>query len=138
LLASRVFVFFFQAEDGIRDFHVTGVQTCALPIWIPRQLLNRRVGVGTEGVSVAGICLLLVTAQFFNGGPPEQTRPGTEAGINQQVSTGINEGADKHDEPPARQGVVVLLNAIVHVTGGFVFFFVLVTYRYLAVSQQYP
>src|SRR5690606_28751394 len=26
--------FFFQAEDGIRDFHVTGVQTCALPIFI--------------------------------------------------------------------------------------------------------
>src|SRR5690606_39762709 len=25
---------FFQAEDGIRDFHVTGVQTCALPISI--------------------------------------------------------------------------------------------------------
>src|SRR5690606_40995734 len=24
--------FFFQAEDDIRDFHVTGVQTCALPI----------------------------------------------------------------------------------------------------------
>src|SRR5690606_41164623 len=28
-----VVVFFFQAEDGIRDFHVTGVQTCALPIY---------------------------------------------------------------------------------------------------------
>src|SRR5690606_39863256 len=27
-----LFIFFFQAEDGIRDFHVTGVQTCALPI----------------------------------------------------------------------------------------------------------
>src|SRR3712207_8951296 len=26
------FVFFFQAEDGIRDIGVTGVQTCALPI----------------------------------------------------------------------------------------------------------
>src|SRR5207302_2479356 len=26
--------FFFQAEDGIRDFHVTGVQTCALPIFV--------------------------------------------------------------------------------------------------------
>src|SRR5690606_40610163 len=25
-------IFCFQAEDGIRDFHVTGVQTCALPI----------------------------------------------------------------------------------------------------------
>src|SRR5690625_5461650 len=27
--------FFFQAEDGIRDGHVTGVQTCALPIFFP-------------------------------------------------------------------------------------------------------
>src|SRR2546430_10376917 len=27
--------FFFQAEDGIRDLTVTGVQTCALPIWKP-------------------------------------------------------------------------------------------------------
>src|SRR5690606_35152768 len=26
--------FSFQAEDGIRDFHVTGVQTCALPIYL--------------------------------------------------------------------------------------------------------
>ena len=26
-------VFFFQAEDGIRDIGVTGVQTCALPIY---------------------------------------------------------------------------------------------------------
>src|SRR5439155_12761234 len=29
----RFFFFFFQAEDGIRDGHVTGVQTCALPIY---------------------------------------------------------------------------------------------------------
>src|SRR5207248_3410520 len=28
-----LFVFFFQAEDGIRDRTVTGVQTCALPIF---------------------------------------------------------------------------------------------------------
>src|SRR5256886_2812504 len=28
----RFFFFFFQAEDGIRDLTVTGVQTCALPI----------------------------------------------------------------------------------------------------------
>ena len=27
-----LFLFFFQAEDGIRDYKVTGVQTCALPI----------------------------------------------------------------------------------------------------------
>src|SRR5690625_6586147 len=29
------YIFFFQAEDGIRDGHVTGVQTCALPILVP-------------------------------------------------------------------------------------------------------
>src|SRR5438445_8344790 len=38
LLSSRVFFFFFfQAEDGIRDIGVTGVQTCALPILIAYQ-----------------------------------------------------------------------------------------------------
>src|SRR5439155_9155666 len=32
LSSNSVNFFFFQAEDGIRDGHVTGVQTCALPI----------------------------------------------------------------------------------------------------------
>src|SRR2546426_8515674 len=32
-MSSYFFFFFFQAEDGIRDYKVTGVQTCALPIW---------------------------------------------------------------------------------------------------------
>src|SRR5690606_39376179 len=32
LIVDLLFFFFFQAEDGIRAFHVTGVQTCALPI----------------------------------------------------------------------------------------------------------
>src|SRR5256885_5324518 len=41
-----VFFFFFQAEDGIRDYKVTGVQTCALPIFgaelprAPRRIRN--------------------------------------------------------------------------------------------------
>src|SRR2546429_1971024 len=34
LLGDTVFFFFFQAEDGIRDVAVTGVQTCALPIYL--------------------------------------------------------------------------------------------------------
>src|SRR5438046_6951434 len=33
--------FFFQAEDGIRDWSVTGVQTCALPIYRRRRLAPR-------------------------------------------------------------------------------------------------
>src|SRR3989475_3121183 len=36
ILTVMFFFFFFQAEDGIRDLTVTGVQTCALPICAPR------------------------------------------------------------------------------------------------------
>src|SRR5439155_11304893 len=39
--------FFFQAEDGIRDGHVTGVQTCALPIWPPERVIP--IGYGKRG-----------------------------------------------------------------------------------------
>src|SRR5215471_416463 len=35
------FFFFFQAEDGIRDLYVTGVQTCALPIFDPATFRDR-------------------------------------------------------------------------------------------------
>src|SRR5690606_40985761 len=38
------YCFFFQAEDGIRDFHVTGVQTCALPILSAETRRTRRTG----------------------------------------------------------------------------------------------
>src|SRR5687767_15620890 len=38
-----VFVFFFQAEDGIRDKLVTGVQTCALPIYQPGGTVNLEI-----------------------------------------------------------------------------------------------
>src|SRR5690606_40823770 len=47
--------FFFQAEDGIRDFHVTGVQTCALPIYSPSPIGEVKAGerrallLGSEG-----------------------------------------------------------------------------------------
>src|SRR6266702_4481391 len=43
-----MFFFFFQAEDGIRDGHVTGVQTCALPIFDEARLFAEDV-LATEG-----------------------------------------------------------------------------------------
>src|SRR3989454_6100531 len=46
------FCFFFQAEDGIRDYKVTGVQTCALPI--SRGRARGRAARGRGGVRVAG------------------------------------------------------------------------------------
>src|SRR5256886_8478384 len=39
----RYIVFFFQAEDGIRDLTVTGVQTCALPISMRGDQDRRRI-----------------------------------------------------------------------------------------------
>src|SRR2546427_6777814 len=51
LCASLMCFFFFQAEDGIRDLTVTGVQTCALPIsydirGIVPSTLNEEVALG--------------------------------------------------------------------------------------------
>src|SRR6266487_3201356 len=39
--SAMLLFFFFQAEDGIRDGRVTGVQTCALPIWAMLERLGR-------------------------------------------------------------------------------------------------
>src|SRR3712207_7233098 len=51
-----MFLFFFQAEDGIRDIGVTGVQTCALPIFADDvlKLLVLRVEVGRDADARAG------------------------------------------------------------------------------------
>src|SRR5690606_39354149 len=51
--------FFFQAEDGIRDFHVTGVQTCALPILA--QSVSRRLSSDRSG----GAQLTTTTRRFL-------------------------------------------------------------------------
>src|SRR5882672_12595985 len=37
------FFFFFQAEDGIRDHCVTGVQTCALPVYYAGEMCRRLI-----------------------------------------------------------------------------------------------
>src|SRR5437763_14993332 len=47
-------IFFFQAEDGIRDTSVTGVQTCALPILLTQGLISAGHDYA-EGVVVYGV-----------------------------------------------------------------------------------
>src|SRR6266704_4878930 len=59
------FFFFFQAEDGIRDRNVTGVQTCALPILMPAMARDGWWGV----ISQAGVALAL--ARFARRAFPE-------------------------------------------------------------------
>src|SRR3989475_8528266 len=53
------FFFFFQAEDGIRDLTVTGVQTCALPIL----KLHTKIIIGL----VSGACAGVVANAFATG-----------------------------------------------------------------------
>src|SRR2546430_10970814 len=52
LVAQILCFFFFQAEDGIRDLTVTGVQTCALPI-LPA---NQAEYILRDAVAVAVVC----------------------------------------------------------------------------------
>ena len=50
-----MYFFFFQAEDGIRDYKVTGVQTCALPILgSARDAVSSEVAKMIDGLSPAG------------------------------------------------------------------------------------
>src|SRR2546430_10037735 len=51
---------FFQAEDGIRDLTVTGVQTCALPIYV-------REAVARDPLAAAFLISLLIHALLFGG-----------------------------------------------------------------------
>src|SRR5262249_59214179 len=46
--------FFFQAEDGIRDWSVTGVQTCALPIWLDVAAVIELLGEAEIALSDSG------------------------------------------------------------------------------------
>src|SRR5256885_6197085 len=60
--------FFFQAEDGIRDYKVTGVQTCALPIAHHRR---RRRFVRGPGCAPESLRLRAQSERpaFYDGGP---------------------------------------------------------------------
>src|SRR5215469_14219976 len=49
------YFFFFQAEDGIRDLYVTGVQTCALPISSERAANETFLVADSEPISVADL-----------------------------------------------------------------------------------
>src|SRR2546430_8898464 len=51
VIPTYIFFFFFQAEDGIRDLTVTGVQTCALPILHADM---HAFAVGADGTFYAG------------------------------------------------------------------------------------
>src|SRR5256884_1412127 len=71
------FFFFFQAEDGIRDVAVTGVQTCALPISLPRVIPNRQDELFSSTVVADGAARLVWLLTFVNGTVLAKVRPHT-------------------------------------------------------------
>src|SRR5438034_7820827 len=90
-MTCGLFLFFFQAEDGIRDHCVTGVQTCALPIsiewgvtpiWIPdckdvEDLWNRSVDAAREsGLIEPGDTVVITAGTAVNRS--EERRVGKE------------------------------------------------------------
>src|SRR4030042_3950457 len=78
-------VFFLQAEDGIRDVAVTGVQTCALPISVrgPRDLLGADAG----GAALRG-----------------KDRHRSDAGCAEPGGPGANERAGRQERQRALAG----------------------------------
>src|SRR5256885_5536216 len=82
---SLITFFFFQAEDGIRDYKVTGVQTCALPISHPAQRRRGQKG-EAEGQPTAkntnSRCALVRSAVFMEFGAASGFGPG---GVAQEI-----------------------------------------------------
>src|SRR5207248_4834603 len=78
----KFFVFFFQAEDGIRDRTVTGVQTCALPIFTSGS-------VGTQALGVAGWNLRSTRGRDFWRSVFRELRLGTVGGVLASIVVGL-------------------------------------------------
>src|SRR5439155_15557408 len=68
------FYFFFQAEDGIRDGHVTGVQTCALPIFRAKALGAEVLASLTPGQAFIGILHTELARLMGGSGVPWKLR----------------------------------------------------------------
>src|SRR5690606_39892936 len=95
--APPLCVFFFQAEDGIRDFHVTGVQTCALPICIRIHVPGRHGRLCDPGIHTTGgrwhggaCCSTILSASgrgpFLRGGRRNGGRKIGRASCRERVS----------------------------------------------------
>src|SRR5256886_11400066 len=89
-------LFFFQAEDGIRDLTVTGVQTCALPISDPRRIPGRRLGVNRAFSCFprSGECTLQ-NGSTRQTEPPGSTRvPSDGGGVQRSEERRVGKGVD--------------------------------------------
>src|SRR3712207_8480606 len=88
LLIVFFFFFFFQAEDGIRDIGVTGVQTCALPISARRKSVSPLF----TGSSASGSLASVIGPSLVRGGsfatPPYPSRSVGHLGRSEERRVG--------------------------------------------------
>src|SRR5688572_31146054 len=63
----QIYIFFFQAEDGIRDLTVTGVQTCALPISRWEHTTAARIGAVDPTSNILLVAGVLVAFVLLTG-----------------------------------------------------------------------
>src|SRR2546430_17553753 len=97
-------VFFFQAEDGIRDLTVTGVQTCALPILVVRGGSTRRSFRGHRGLRLARIHPAMGPAENSEG-PSRQRLGSTRSLVSRLLAAimAVAEGGPIEWAPPWRR-----------------------------------
>src|SRR5438034_5275253 len=88
------FFFFFQAEDGIRDHCVTGVQTCALPISGGRARRRTRPRAPLAGSTRGWNGGLACTEQRSKARRPEAARP-TDFSVELAAARRENPGTDR-------------------------------------------
>src|SRR2546427_12584322 len=86
MLVYVLFFFFFQAEDGIRDLTVTGVQTCALPIWDGSGCFRR--GPSARGSPRSSSRCRRPPAETRGGGCSARSRSGERRGGEEGRSRG--------------------------------------------------
>src|SRR5690606_40649029 len=102
-----VVLFFLHADDGIRDFHVTGVQTCALPILLPRA--GSRAAGGGRGLDrtpagraaraaarqASPVCGAVRPAPLRRGGADDVAARSGERRVGEECSARWATGAEK-------------------------------------------
>src|SRR5688572_31254302 len=85
-----IFCFFFQAEDGIRDLTVTGVQTCALPILVMGIEVRGRDVHAVEQAGETGRRQLRLLTQQDSGGSDAEPSYGYVLHEGDRKSTRLN------------------------------------------------
>src|SRR5690606_40858445 len=99
---------FFQADDGIRDFHVTGVQTCALPISHGSMSM----------ASWAGPRMCTIDGERVRATDHAERETGCGSDMNQEARRAQAYAARPDETPPERRSVERRVGKAPAIAGG--------------------